>query len=393
MGRRPGDRSPGVRRASCNLTISAPIGTAVRLYRRRAPCHPSPCPRARRRRRCRGGGPARDRGGGLVQSGGVAARGRADRRCAPDPGTGPRPAALRADRPGLRTVGARPRRGPRATRPRTLVGVGASARRHAAGLDRSRGPLPGPLHRRRAHAHRALGQHRRGPPPARTRGRLERAPDHHPRRVGRRQGPAARDADLRRRRDGLRAPHGDRERLRPGGLGRHRPGHRPLPPRPQRLERHRLPVPRRPLRPDLRGARRRHRPRRRRRPGPGIQLCLDRHLVHGRVHRHAAGRRRPRLAHPPAGLEAVGPRRPVPGEGHRHLAGRRRPTATATGAGSPCTASPATATATRPAVPGRPSTRSCPRSGRAPTSSPARSPRSPSAPAAPSSPTRTLPSS
>ena len=55
-------------------------------------------------------------------------------------------------------------------------------------------------------------------------------------------------AELRHRPGGVRAPHGHRGRLRAGGIGRDRPRHRPLPPRLQRLERHRLQLPRRPLR-------------------------------------------------------------------------------------------------------------------------------------------------
>ena len=68
-------------------------------------------------------------------------------------------------------------------------------------------------------------------------------------------------ARLRRGEARLHPSHGERERLRPRGLGRDGARHLPLPPQLQRLERHRLQLPRRPLRHDLRGPRRRHRRR------------------------------------------------------------------------------------------------------------------------------------
>ena len=62
-----------------------------------------------------------------------------------------------------------------------------------------------------------------------------------------------------------------RERLRGRGLRRDGPGHLPLPPQFQRLGRHRLQLPRRPLRPDLRGPRGRRRAGGAGRPAPGLQ--------------------------------------------------------------------------------------------------------------------------
>ena len=145
----------------------------------------------------------------------------------------------------------------------------------------------------------------------------------------------------------VRAPHGQRERVRAGGLGGDRARDRALPPRPQRLERRRLQLPRRPVRPDLRGPRRRHRPRDRRRAGAGLQQRLDR--------RRAASARSRRVAPPPAGdrrdrardrLEALAPRRP--GRRARSPSRRRaaRPTASRPARRSRSSASRATATAT-----------------------------------------------
>ena len=98
----------------------------------------------------------------------------------------------------------------------------------------------------RARFVRAL-PHAPAPVPAR-RAPDQCARDHPAPGLGRRQRPAAQRPELRRRADGVRAPHGLRGRLRAGGIGRDHPRHRALPPRLQRLERHRLQLPRRPLR-------------------------------------------------------------------------------------------------------------------------------------------------
>ena len=66
----------------------------------------------------------------------------------------------------------------------------------------------------------------------------------------------------------LRPPHGQHERLRARGLGGDRARDRALPPRLQPLERHRLQLPRRPVRPGVRGPRGRDRPGRDRRARP-----------------------------------------------------------------------------------------------------------------------------
>ncbi len=100
-------------------------------------------------------------------------------------------------------------------------------------------------------------------------------------------------AGLRRGAARLRAPHGQRERVRAAGQRRDRAVDLPLPPQRERLARHRLQLPRRPLRADLRGPRGRRRPARDRRPGAGLQRRLDRRREPRHVHRR---RRRPRPA-------------------------------------------------------------------------------------------------
>ncbi len=94
----------------------------------------------------------------------------------------------------------------------------------------------------------------------------------------------------------VRAPHGQHERLRAGGLGGDRARDRQVPPRPPRLERRRLQLPRRPVRPDLRGPRGRRRPGDRRRAGAGLQQRLDRRRVHRHLHRRSP-RPRPEWTH------------------------------------------------------------------------------------------------
>ena len=96
-----------------------------------------------------------------------------------------------------------------------------------------------------------------------------------------------------RREDGVRASHGHAERLR----ARRRAGDHPLdlhlPRALERLERHRLQLPRRRLRAHLRGARRRHRPPRGRRAHGGLQHRQRRHR-RDRQRRAGAADDRPR---------------------------------------------------------------------------------------------------
>ena len=97
--------------------------------------------------------------------------------------------------------------------------------------------------------------------------------DHSPGGVGRRRRSAPQRAVLRPGAGRVRPPHRDRKRLRTHRFGGHRARHRALPPRPQRVERRGLQLPRRPVRPDLRGPRGRDRPGDRRRPDAGLQLA------------------------------------------------------------------------------------------------------------------------
>ena len=89
-----------------------------------------------------------------------------------------------------------------------------------------------------------------------------------------------------------RAPHGRHEPLHAGPGGGDRARHRGLPREGKRLERHRLQLPRRPLRHRLRGPRRRDRPERDRRARARVQ---HRHRRRGADRQlHARRRRRPR---------------------------------------------------------------------------------------------------
>ena len=123
------------------------------------------------------------------------------------------------------------------------------------------------------------------------------------------------------------------------------------------LERHRLQLPRRPLRHHLRGQVRRHHPRRRRGAGLRVQHRQHRHLRHGDLHRRGAAGRGRHGAGAPARLEAErrGSRRR--GHGHAHL--RRRREVQDRAPSSPSRSSPATG---RPTTPSARATRSTPSS-------------------------------
>ena len=190
------------------------------------------------------------------------------------------------------------------------AGVAARALRRGArgGARRARAGL------RAAGARRAGGRRQPGSPPPIV-----------PRAAwGGRRGAAALGAALRRRAGGVRAPHGHRERVRAAGLAGDRARHREVPPRHERLERHRLQLPRRQVRPGLRGPRRRGRPGRDRRARAGLQRRVDERRAARDVHRrrdHAAGARGDRAA---ARLEALAAR----GAGDRDRRaelGRRQP--------------------------------------------------------------------
>ena len=140
----------------------------------------------------------------------------------------------------------------------------------------------GARHRRRAPRGRRRRRHQ--PRPAGRRGD-RRSGHRHPRGVGRRRAPALRVALLLPGQDGLRPPHGRRQHLHPGR--RPRAGARRstrTTPRQPRLERHRLQLPRRPLRHHLRGQVRRRSPA----ASSGAHVLRLQHRQHRRLgHGHA----------------------------------------------------------------------------------------------------------
>ena len=111
-----------------------------------------------------------------------------------------------------------------------------------------------------------------------------RAADHAAQRLaGRRVDPAGRPVLRPRFEDGDRPSHGRLERLLTGRGSGDRQGNRDLPREGKRLERHRLQLPRRPLRPGLRRPVRRDRTERDRRARAGLQHRLGRRLRDRRV--------------------------------------------------------------------------------------------------------------
>ena len=100
--------------------------------------------------------------------------------------------------------------------------------------------------------------------------------------------------------------------------------HRQVPPRHQRVERHRLQLPRRPVRAGLRRARGRGRPGGHRRPGAGLQLAVHRRRGARHLHRRADPRGRDGVDHAAARLEAHAARRAVRGRADDRLR-RRQP--------------------------------------------------------------------
>ena len=140
--------------------------------------------------------------------------------------------------------------------------------------------------RRRAAPHRRRDRRRR--PRAAGLGGRHRAADRHARRVGRGRVAAFRVTRLRARQDGLRPPHRQRQRLHASRRPRAHARRLRLPHQEPGLERHRLQLPRGPLRDHLRGTVRRHGPRRHRRAGLRLQHRQHRHLGDGDVHRGGA---------------------------------------------------------------------------------------------------------
>ena len=144
---------------------------------------------------------------------------------------------------------------PRPGRP----GVGREDRDRGAGRHRRRGPERVVRRRLRAggrHRRRVRGHHPAGRPQADRRA----AHDLLARPVGRRrEHPQQERAALRLDQRRLRPPHGQRQRLHRGPGARAPAQHLRLPREVEGLERHRLQLPRRPLRSDLGGPLRRHR--------------------------------------------------------------------------------------------------------------------------------------
>ena len=131
-------------------------------------------------------------------------------------------------------------------------------RRRTAGPARPRAPQAAAAAHGRDPARRAPARRRgrrapRGRPRPGRAGAWHAAGDRPARRVGGGRRAPSQRAELRLRPARLRAPHGHRQRVRAGRLGRDRARHRQVPPRHERLELHRLQLPRRPLRPGLRG--------------------------------------------------------------------------------------------------------------------------------------------
>ena len=141
----------------------------------------------------------------------------------------------------------------------------------------------------------------------------------------------------------------------------HRARNRPLPPRFQRLERHRVQLPRRPLRRGLRGPRGRHRGGRDRRPGAGLEQLLDRDRLPRDVHRASrsttpAMESLAKLIGWKLSLHGV----PVAGPGHADSGGGESNRYRSRHAGASSSASAATATAARPPARATRSTRQLP---------------------------------
>ena len=116
--------------------------------------------------------------------------------------------------------------------------------------------------------------------PARPRQHGGLTADHHAPGLARRRVDPPRRARLRTESPACGDPsHGGHEHVHPGPVGGHRAGHRDLPRGGQRLERHRLQLPRRQVRAGLRGPLRRHREERRGRARGGVQHRLGRRLA------------------------------------------------------------------------------------------------------------------
>ena len=134
-----------------------------------------------------------------------------------------------------------------------------------------------------------------------------------------------------------RSPHRRRQLVRARGIRSDRPRHRALPREGQRLERHRLQLPRRPLRPGLRGPRRRDAAQRHRRARRGFQHRFRRRRrprhVFGEGTDARGGRRSRRAARVAAGRRSCRSR--VVGDGLVRSAGAGRISVPSPGIGMP----------------------------------------------------------
>ena len=107
----------------------------------------------------------------------------------------------------------------------------------------------------------------------------------------------------------VRPPHGERQRLHPGGGARDPAQHLRVPHAVAGLERRRLQLPRRQVRPDLGGPRRRGRPPRGRRPHARLQRLVLRHVGDRQLRDRGAERRDAAGLRQPLRLEALAARR------------------------------------------------------------------------------------
>ena len=264
--------------------------------------HPGPCREVtpRHHRRSRSARPAGDRvsGPGLDLVSGRASERRAGSLRLARP-VRPRGRPLARERLGAlqRSLGRRPvgpvaRRGRGGGRPARRGGPrgrrdeGLAGRQPHVGRPLERDPLPhrGPRHGSPRGVRPQPGAE--DPAPRSRRGRL--AADRAAQRLGGgRVDPPGRALVRAGHQVRERAPHGRHERLLALAGGGDHAGDPDLPRRVERLERHRLQLPRRPLRHGLRGALRRHRPERCRSARPGLQhgrggRRRDGHLRHVR---------------------------------------------------------------------------------------------------------------
>ena len=240
----------------------------------------------------------------------------------------------------LERLAARARAGRRARR---RLRRGVERRRHGPDVDRDlrrRAGARRPVAAERAHPRAAeplgaAGRRRRGRRARRTSrpygGRVAvagrtgaAASPARPTAVGCERAVARRPAPLQpHHQAGARAPHGERQRLPARRRARADPGDVPLPHALPGLVRHRLQLPRRPVRPDLDRPRRRLGPARARRPHAGLQRDVGRRRRDRELRARPPRRRGPRRGRRRRRVEAA-PVRPRPeGQRPRPVGGER----------------------------------------------------------------------